>query len=247
MNKKILIALGLVVSLMMVVPVFATTTRFTGLTYAHLVTTQAQASALPADIDALGYDIGVLVDGDDLIITGIEVHDATKFGIAVDGRSGVDVMMCSIYNIGTHVGSNFVPNGVQQGVGIYYWESSGVISGNDVSNYQKGGIVANYPRDDETVYVLDNTVTGLGPVDFIAQNGIQIGMEAKSVVRGNTVSGNYYIDVVVSGNGKALGQQAWVSCGILMYGVNPSETKVAQNKLFDNQVQFYMLPAKSIA
>ena len=48
---------------------------------------------------------------------------------------------------------------------------------------------------------------------------------------------------ITPGNGKAIGQQTWVSCGILMYGVTPSETKVSQNKLFDNQVQFYMFPA----
>jgi hypothetical protein len=83
-------------------------------------------------------------------------------------------------------------------------------------------------------------VTGLGPVDFIAQNGIQVGWEAKALVRGNQVCGNYYIDVVTPGGGKAIGQQTWVSCGILFYLIDPSVTKASNNLLRDNQVNYYV-------
>jgi hypothetical protein len=36
------------------------------------------------------------------------------------------------------------------------------------------------------------TVTGEGAVDYIAQNGIQIGYGAHATVTGNTVTGNAY-------------------------------------------------------
>ena len=40
--------------------------------------------------------------------------------------------------------------------------------------------------------ISNNTVTGEGPVDYIAQNGIQLGYGAKATVTGNTVTGNAY-------------------------------------------------------
>jgi L-aminopeptidase/D-esterase-like protein len=40
--------------------------------------------------------------------------------------------------------------------------------------------------------VQDNTVTGFGPVDYIAQNGIQISFGATAKVAGNVVTGNDY-------------------------------------------------------
>jgi hypothetical protein len=245
MNKKILVLALMALSVCMIAPnvTFALSGRFNGLSVLYTVTNQTQVDALPSNINALGYDIAILVDEDGLVLDNFTVHDATQFGIAVDNRSSVEVTNCTIYNIGNHDGSTFDPNGAQYGLGIYYYASSGEISENNVTAYQKGGIIANLPYGDEMVCVLNNTVTGLGPVEFIAQNGIQIGWEAKSIVRGNTVSGNYYVDIDVPGKGKAIGQQTWVSCGILMYLVNPSETKVSKNKLFDNQVQFYVYPA----
>jgi len=59
---------------------------------------------------------------------------------------------------------------------------------NLVSAYQKGGIVAT----GGSISVLGNTVTGLGSVDFIAQNGIQIGFGATAMVKRNEVAGNSY-------------------------------------------------------
>jgi hypothetical protein len=49
---------------------------------------------------------------------------------------------------------------------------SGVIDGNTVSAYQKNGIVVT--GSGTTASVTNNTVRGLGPVVFIAQNGIEV-------------------------------------------------------------------------
>jgi nitrous oxidase accessory protein NosD len=88
-------------------------------------------------------------------------------------------------------------NGVQRGVGIYVSHVfDGTVAhtvrvvGNDVFDYQKGGIVA-----DEIGTVLeatDNTVTGAGPTGVIAQNGIQVSFGATSTLRRNTVTGHVY-------------------------------------------------------
>ncbi len=70
--------------------------------------------------------------------------------------------------------------------------------------------------------VENNAVTGLGPVDFIAQNGIQISFGATATVRGNSVSGNNYTPA------------SYVSCGLLFY--QAAGVKQQGNTLFNNEV-----------
>jgi hypothetical protein len=108
-----------------------------------------------------------------------EVFGANYFGIVVSGEAdsfsnvgtaSVDVSNNKIHDIGENP-----PNGTQHGVGVYYFASSdgasatGAISGNAISLYQKGGIVANGPN--AAVSISANTVTGRGPIPYIAQNG----------------------------------------------------------------------------
>src|SRR5207245_7890215 len=63
------------------------------------------------------------------------------------------------------------------------------ISDNVVRRFQKTGIIANGGVD---AIIGRNIVEGVGPVDFIAQNGIQIGFGATALVSANSVSGNDY-------------------------------------------------------
>jgi len=74
------------------------------------------------------------------------------------------------------------------------------ISHNKVTNYQKTGIVMN---GDVSGTIEKNDVRGAGPVNYIAQNGIQVGFGAVGTVKENKVSGNWY-----SGD-------FWTSAGIL--------------------------------
>ena len=92
------------------------------------------------------------------------------------------------------------------------------------------------------VNVMNNIVTGAGPTTVIAQNGIQVGYGATGIIRGNEISGNYYISVDVPGKGKAIGQQSWVSCGILIYASKPGNDGVfrSKNKIQDNQIPVYV-------
>ena len=69
-------------------------------------------------------------------------------------------------------------------------QRSVTIEGNTVWNYNKNGIDV---RGNVNATILGNTVTGSGPVDYIAQNGIVVlGADTVAQVGGNKVSGNYY-------------------------------------------------------
>ena len=102
-------------------------------------------------------------------------------------------------------------NGTQHGVAVYYrafdtgTSATGTISGNAIFLYQKGGIVANGPGT--AVSISGNTVTGNGPVNYIAQNGIQIGDGGTGQITRNQVTGNSY-----TGTNNAS------SAGILIFG-----------------------------
>ena len=61
------------------------------------------------------------------------------------------------------------------------------IANNTITGYQKTGIVLRGTGSTGTI--TGNTVTGAGPIDLLAQNGIQV-TGASATVRGNTVSGN---------------------------------------------------------
>lgn len=129
-------------------------------------------------------------------VSGAIIFGANYFGIVANGVT-LTVSNTTVRNIGE------VPfNGSQHGVAIYYTGSSGTISDNQVSLYQKGGIVV---RDGGKVTINGNTVTGAGPVDYIAQNGIQVSFGTSARLFGNNVSLNNYTPPKVT------------ACGLLIY------------------------------
>ena len=144
-------------------------------------------------LDATGCNIGVYYDNGTGSVNKADIYGANYFGVVVNGdvnNVSVNVQNSSIHDIG-----EYPLNGDQHGVSIYYrgfgaGSASGKIWGNTLTNYQKGGIVANGLGT--TADIRNNTVTGQGPVNWIAQNGIQIGYGANAQVRGNTVTGNSY-------------------------------------------------------
>ena len=139
-------------------------------------------------VNATGCNIGVYYGPG---VTG-QVRHATIYGAnyysVVNDGGHASIANSQIHDIGE------VPfNGDQHGVGIYFSYASGAtgeISNNRIWRYQKGGIVVNGTGD--SANVSNNTVTGLGPIGFIAQNGIQIGYGAAASVTHNTVSNNSY-------------------------------------------------------
>ena len=186
-------------------------------------------------LNATGCNIGVYYDKTHTgNVHHANIYGANYFGVLVDGGQGkvdVNIQQSSIHNIGE---TPF--NGTQHGNAIYYYSdsSSGKVTGkvtqNHVYQYQKGGIIINGQKTD--VSVSQNTVNGLGPVDFIAQNGIQISRGASGTVSQNTVTDNSYT-----------GDTPYVSAGILIYGGcgDPlvKDIKVSQNTLRGNDVGIY--------
>ncbi|MFL5401815.1 MAG: right-handed parallel beta-helix repeat-containing protein [Gemmatimonadales bacterium] len=185
-------------------------------------------------IDATGCDIGIYYPPTTTAgsVDQSTVAGAFYFGV-VNHSAHVDVTRSSVSNIGDRPFS-----GAQHGNAIFYTtenqiidpitgvitvvaagSTSGVISGNQVSLYQKGGIIVRGAGASAEIF--DNEVRGLGPVNFIAQNGIQISFGGSGVVRENIVSENDYTP------------PGTTSCGILLF--EAAGVKVQQNTYFDNE------------
>lgn len=94
-----------------------------------------------------------------------------------------------------------------------------IITGNTVTNYQKNGITAN---GDVKATIQGNVVIGAGPVNYIAQNGVQFGFGATGTASGNTIEKNYY---TVAGT---------TACGLLFFGATGVST--SKNAFSGNQM-----------
>lgn len=112
--------------------------------------------------------------------------DARLRGILFEGASGT-IIGNRVQNL-RQVGS-----GCQEGAGI---EIRGgltaqevVIAANVVEGYQKTGV---FVSGDVEVSISGNRITGLGPVSYIAQNGIQLSSGARGTIRWNRVEQNLY-------------------------------------------------------
>ena len=176
---------------------------------------------ISGQIDATGCNIGIYYGpGTSGTVAGSNVYGANYFGIVATGEDG-DVDQC-LGNVGTtsvdvtnsnihDVGDKPTFTGNQHGIGVYYRafcdgaSATGAISGNAVSLYQKGGIVANGPN--AAVSISGNTVTGSGPVIYIAQNGIQIGFGGDGMIMRNQVTRH-----------SCIGPGGVSSAGILIFG-----------------------------
>jgi hypothetical protein len=194
-------------------------------------------------LDATGCNIGVYYNNTTSgNVTGATIFGANYFAVVVNGDVGsvsVNVKGSTIHDIGESP-----LNGTQHGVAIYYrafgGTASGTISGNTLTNYQKGGITTN---GNISATITNNTVTGQGPVDYIAQNGIQVAYGAKATVTGNTVTGNSY-----TGN---TGFEADSSGGILVVGgeyfgtglANTVGLTITKNTLTGNDVGVWIVNA----
>jgi hypothetical protein len=179
------------------------------------LTARQIGGSVTGELDATGCNIGAYFDATHPgSVNGADIHGANYFGVVVRGTSA-DVNESAIHDIGE------VPfNGTQHGNAVVYVGGAhGTVSGNTVTRYQKNGITIRDPGTSASV--LNNIVTGQGPIDYIAQNGIQISFGASATVTGNTVSGNDYTPEPVT------------ACGLLFFQANG--VKQSKNSLFDNE------------
>lgn len=179
------------------------------------------------DVNATGCDIGIYYGPNTHgQVVNANVHGADYFGIVNNGGH-VDVLNSAVSEIGD---KPF--DGAQHGVAIYWADGSsanGNIQGNFIWDYQKAGIVVRGTT--ATANIQNNTVIGLGPVNFIAQNGIEAGLGATTQIQQNLVTGNSYT-----------GPNEASSGGILVYGgpcyggAATVNTVVQQNTGLNNDV-----------
>jgi len=216
----------------------AATCTATGFVRDGINLTAAQiGTTVSGSLDATGCDIGVYFAKPGSVTPGAQIFGARYFGVVNDGTS-VTVAGASIHDIG-----NKPFDGTQHGVGIYFTNGgSGAVDGSTVSAYQKGGIVVNGAGT--TATVTNNTVSGLGPVVFIAQNGIQVSRGAVATVRGNSISDNFYTgEVGVGPNPGGQNPEGWeyFSTGLLLFEAGAG-TKTADNQFSGNQHNFANVP-----
>jgi hypothetical protein len=183
----------------------ATSCTPTGFVRDQINMTAAQIGGnVTGSLDAGGCNIGVYYDNTTSgNVTGATIFGANYFGVVVNGDVGavkVNVTGSTIHDIG-----DTPLSGNQHGTAIYYrafgGTASGTISGNTLTNYQKGGTTIN---GNVSATITKNTVTGQGPVNYIAQNGIQVGYGAKATVTGNSVTGNAYTGANLASSGGIL-------------------------------------------
>lgn len=171
---------------------------------------------LTDDVDATGCNIGVYYGpGAYGVVSSASIHSSNYYGIVNNGGF-VTVQNSTVYDIGE------TPlNGDQHGVAIYFAygsNSHGDITGNVIWNYQKGGIVVNGPLASSDIK--NNTVIGQGPVNYIAQNGIQVGYGAQSNIIDNLVTGNSYTGANGASSGGVILVGGDCYSGPIVTGVN---------------------------
>jgi len=166
---------------------------------AHVTNLHVKASGL-ADVCDAGADRlrGILFDGASGSITDNTVFNINQGASGCQEGNAIEVRNAPFDNTGTDVNVT--------------------ISGNVVTNYQKTGILAN---GSVAAIISNNVVTGAGPINYIAQNGIQVGFGGTAIVRNNEISGNDYTP------------KDTVSCGLLFFDADG--VKASQNTYRDNE------------
>jgi parallel beta-helix repeat protein len=183
-------------------------------------------------------------------ISGFEIDGQSDYGPTSTRYVGV------LYrNVAGAIADNVVKdlghNGTQTFGILVYGNSNVIISNNDVSNYGRGGIVANGdlasspypfplgPNPDPIVVIQGNIVTGPGATapQTWASNGIQISWGATGSILDNEVIGNGWPGT------------AWAGTGILV--VDASGVVIEGNNVHDNESaigagQFYATPVTGI-
>ncbi len=189
------------------------------------------SGTLTGTINATGCNIGVYYGpGSSGTVYQAKIYGANYFGVVNNGGH-VNVSTSKIYDIGESP-----LNGDQHGVAIYFAYGSaatGEIAHNTIWNYQKGGIVVNGAN--ASAKVSYNTVTGQGPVNYIAQNGIQIGYGATATVSYNTVTGNSYTGAGLTASGGI------IVVGGACYGDVPTvNTQILGNTVTGNDIGIWL-------
>jgi len=243
--KKLLIACGALLALALIGTSSASAAVCQPTSFvrdSHVLTAAVyNQPAVTGEVDATGCDIGVATDGgNDTVVSDADVHGAKYFGVATkDDGSSTTIEASQIHEIGD---APF--NGSQHGVGVD-WEggSTGSLDSSHVFDYQKNGVVVT--GDGTSADVTNNEVNGLGPVAFIAQNGVQYSFGAAGEVSRNSITDNDYTGCSNRDAAKT-GCTPFVAAGLLLYDVDPPEGSRFRNLYRDDQRNEIVVPSASL-
>ncbi len=180
----------------------------------------------PAMLDS-SLAIVHIVGADDVTIKGFTVTGpgstagALDIGIAVtDGGSAriVDNKVTAIRDNPLSGGQNGLAILVG---GLGGTSASAVIEDNQLSDYQKSGVIVD--GADSNAIIRGNTIVGAGPTTILAQNGIQISDGARAVIEHNLISGNVYTPTDTD------------AAGIYVVDNNGGSVLIEHNRLFGNE------------
>ncbi|MCF8023834.1 MAG: right-handed parallel beta-helix repeat-containing protein [Clostridiales bacterium] len=178
------------------------------------------------------FAFGGTLDEETGEVTGDSQVEVNIFGFTVDGDERVPseraagILLRNVVSTGS-ISNNTIQNFdlTQETFGIQaYGNSNLTISGNTVTDYGRGGIVAN--GEGCHAVITDNTVEGVYPdiPTGWAINGIQIGYGATGKIRGNEVSGNGWPG------------EKWAGSGILGGVYSSDNVLVEDNTVSENEI-----------
>lgn len=181
------------------------------------------------DLQVNGYNGSANVGcGDDYV--GVDFQDA-----------GGTLYRASVLNVFTSAfGCQEVSGAIYAYNGYYYGGLSPAsvpvtIEHTTVTGYQKNAITCDDPE--EMCTLTSNTLSGAGPTDANAQNGIQVAYGAFATVQHNIVTGNSF----TNGTGLSTNDEyanGYAATGILLYD-SASGTNVSFNTVSSNQFGIY--------
>ena len=166
---------------------------------------------------------GIMFDGASGSITHNNVEDINQGASGCQEGNAIEVRNAPFD--GTHPGTKSV-----------------TITDNTVINYQKTGILAN---GDVYASISENSVVGVGSINYIAQNGIQVGFGATGSVVSNSGTDDYYTGCS-NQHAAQTGCIPWVSAGLLLYDVDANNVKKSKNIYRGNQFNMLLLTSQSI-
>lgn len=190
-------------------------------------TTAANLSLITIDAEDVvlrGFDIRGLADEGLSIANAIEVVDGAS--ATIEGNRISDIFLAAPTFDGQAINAILV--GETGGAG----DTFARIIGNEISDYQKRGIVV---RGTGTEAIISNNqVDGLGSTAVLAQNGIQVDSGASATIEGNYVTDNEYDNNEI-GNPD---DDDWAATGILIY--QAGEVYIYRNYTADNDYGIYV-------
>jgi parallel beta-helix repeat protein len=156
--------------------------------------------------------------------------DSLRYGVFV-GADASDPTEAEIrHNHITRI-TDSPPGGCQNGNAVQVGRQSlsvvgeADVTGNTIDAYQKSGVVVD--GDGSSARVRNNTIDGLGAVNFIAQNGVQVSRDAVADVQHNEITDNQF------------SPQTFASAGVLMFEASP-DTEVSHNEILRNDEGVYL-------